>query len=404
MNYIKRHAEDVLLKMSKMFKVILVTGQRQVGKTTIIKKVFGNTHHYVSLDDVLVQEQIKRDPALFFQTHQLPIIIDEVQKVKEIFPYLKLLVDKSEQKGQIILTGSQTFYLMHNVSESLAGRVGILSLSGLSLREINTESFQDVFLPDAAYLGNKRKTFDGNLWAIIHRGSYPELYENKMMDWQLFYSSYVSTYIERDVREIINIRDLNRFSVFMVAVAARTGQLVNYASIANEVGIDLKTAMSWLGVLEASSIVYIAQPYSNNVLSRAVKTPILYFMDTGLASFLLKWQTPEVLESGAMSGFMLQTYAVSEIIKSYRNNGIEPNLMFYRDRDQNEVDIVLEQNGKLYLVEVKKTAHPTLHMTRNFDTIKNKKSIVIGGQYVLSMITDPMHITQDIVAYPISKI
>lgn len=404
MNYIKRHAEDILLKMSEMFKVILVTGQRQVGKTTIIKKIFGNTHQYVSLDDILIQEQIKRDPALFFQTHQLPIIIDEVQKVKEVFPYLKLLVDKIEKKGQIILTGSQTFSLMHHVSESLAGRVGILSLPGLSLREVNTESFQDVFLPDIAYIDNKRKSLSDNLWNIIHRGSYPELYENKMMDWQLFYSSYVSTYIERDVREIINIRDLNRFSVFMVAVAARTGQLLNYASIANEVGIDLKTAMSWLGVLEASSIVYIAKPYSNNLLTRAVKTPTLYFMDTGLASFLLKWQTPEVLESGAMSGFMLQTYAVSEIIKSYRNKGIEPNLMFYRDRDQNEVDIVLEQNGKLYLVEVKKTAYPNVHMTRNFDTIKNKKGISIGGQYVLSMIENPMYLTQDIIAYPINKI
>lgn len=404
MNYIKRHAEDILLKMSEMFKIVLVTGQRQVGKTTIIKKIFGNTHQYVSLDDMLIQEQIKRDPALFFQTHQLPIIIDEVQKVKEIFPYLKLLADQSEKKGQIILTGSQTFSLMHHVSESLAGRVGILSLSGLSLREINTESFQEKFLPDIAYISKKRKSFDDNLWSIIHRGSYPELYENKMMDWQLFYRSYVSTYIERDVREIINIRDLNRFSVFMVAVAARTGQLINYASIASEVGIDLKTAMSWLGVLEASSIVYIAKPYSNNLLSRAVKTPTLYFMDTGLASFLLKWQTPEVLENGAMSGFMLQTYAVSEIIKSYRNKGVEPNLMFYRDRDQNEVDIVLEQNGKLYLVEVKKTAHPSLHMIKNFDTIKNKGGIVIGGQYLLSMIEKPMYLTKEVIAYPISKI
>ena len=162
----------------------------------------------------------------------------------------------------------------------------------------------------------------------------------------------MSTYIERDVREVINIRDLNRFTVFMVAVAARTGQLVNYASIANEVGIDLKTAMSWLGVLEASSMIYIAKPYSNHLLSKAVKTPTLYFMDTGLASYLLKWQTPEVLENGAIAGFMLQTFAVSEIIKSYRNKGIETNLKFYRDRDQNEVDIVLEKNGIVYLVEI----------------------------------------------------
>lgn len=403
MEYIRRHAEDLLIDMAKMFKVLMITGPRQVGKTTLIKKLFSQNYQYVSLDDVLLQEQIKSDPALFFKTHQPPLIIDEAQKVKEIFPFIKLLVDKSDQKGQIILTGSQTFQSMNRVSESLAGRVGILSLSGLSLREINEDSYKESFLPDESNIVQKRKKFQDNIWKIIHRGSYPELYSNQDMNWQLFYSSYITTYVERDVRDILSIKDLNRFSVFMVSLAARTGQLINYSSIASEVGVDNKTIMSWIGILEASSLIYLAKPYSNNQLNRAIKTPIIYFLDTGLASYLLKWQTPEVLESGAMAGYMLQTFAVSEIIKSYRNRGIEPKIMFYRDRDQKEVDIVLEENGKLYLLEVKKTAHPKLFMAHHFNTIKNK-GIIIGGQYILSLVDEPLYLASDIIAYPIWRI
>ncbi|MBO5608319.1 MAG: ATP-binding protein [Treponema sp.] len=280
MAYIKRHIEEALRKMLSQFKVTLVTGPRQVGKTTLLKNELKD-FEYVTLDDMTELEIARTDPAIFFKNHSLPLIIDEVQYAPELFRYIKLLVDKSDAKGQICLTGSQTYSLMQNVSESLAGRIGILELQGLSLRETHQIDFFKNFVPDEDYLA-ERSAFlvpYENIWNKIHQGSMPEM-NGGMSDWDLFYRSYTKSYIERDVRNLMNVKDESVFYKFMVALAARTGCLFNAADIANSIGVSLKTIQSWISVLEASGIIFFLRPYENNILKRVVKTPKVYFNAT----------------------------------------------------------------------------------------------------------------------------
>ena len=310
--FIRRASEKVLKEMMNSFKVILVTGPRQNGKTTLIKHVLNKSYSYVTLDDINQLDIASNDPKLFFLNNPGKLIIDEVQLSPALFMEIKRIVDENENPGQFILTGSQTFSLMKNVSESLAGRVGILELNGLSLREINNDFIDLPFIPNEQYLSTERKeTTHEKLWETIHRGSMPELYKNPKLNKELFYASYVKTYIERDVRQILNIKNLNLFSRFMVALAARTSQLLNYSQIANELGVDNNTIKEWVSVLETSGIIILLQPFSNKALSRAIKTPMIYFMDTGLVSYLLKWTTPETLMNGAMLGQILETFVIS---------------------------------------------------------------------------------------------
>ena len=373
MKYYKRLAESVIQKQEKMFKTILVTGARQVGKTTMLKNIKPDIN-YITLDDMLLNQLAVEDPELFLKANKPPIIIDEIQYAPNLLRYIKIEVDNSDKKAMYYLTASQQFNLMENITESLAGRVGILNLLGLSLREIKDIDFNDPFIPTEEYL-NKRKKYEKNItyeeiWNIIHKGSMPALYQEES-DVDMFYAMYVSTYIERDVRNLTQVGDTLSFLKFMTALASRIGQLLNLNSIANEVGITIPTAQRWLSILVASNIVYILEPYYNNIMKRAVKTPKVYFLDTGLAAYLTKWKTSEVLEKGTMAGSFFENYVIVEIIKSYNNSGeLRPPVYFYRDKEKREIDLIIEQNGKLYPIEIKKTANPNKNMIENFKVLE----------------------------------
>lgn len=362
MNYISRHTESAVEKLAKMFGAILVAGPRQVGKTTMLKRIAKDIN-YVSLDDLIVQASAREQSGTFFKDNPPPVFIDEVQKAPELFPQIKMLIDRERKKGQFYMCGSQQFQMMKGISESLSGRIGLITLLGFSMRERYNVPFTLPFLPTDAYFAERRKELVNipydDVWNMIHRGSMPELSENPDFDWQMFYGAYVRTYIERDVRELSEIGDAVKFTRFMTVAAASTGQLVNLASMARDVGISQPTAERWLSILVASNIVYLLKPYSNNITKRVIKTPKLYFLDTGLAAYLTKWNNADVLKSGAMAGAFFESFVISEIIKSYYNSGVvEPPLYFYRDKDKNEIDLLIEENGTLYPLEMKKHADP----------------------------------------------
>ncbi len=387
MNYIRRCAENMIEKQEKMFKVILVTGARQVGKTTMLKNIKPNMK-YVTLDDIIMNELAVEDSTLFLKSNNPPIIIDEVQYAPNLFRQIKILADEAEETI-FYLTGSQQFSLMKDVSESLAGRVGILNLLGLSIREIKGSNFEQPFLPTEEYLKEREKHLKPinyeEIWDIIHKGTMPVMY-SKESDYDMFYSTYVSTYIERDVRKLAQVGDRLTFLKFMTALASRIGQMLNLDSIAKEVGISIPTAQRWLSILEASNIIYILEPYYNNIMKRAIKTPKVYFLDTGLASYLTKWKTKEVLESGSMAGSFFENFVVVEIIKSYYNAGeLRPPIYYYRDKEKREIDLIIESDGKLYPIEIKKTATPSKDMISNFKILQNVAGKEVGEGAIICM-------------------
>lgn len=372
--YIQRHAQEAVARLSSMFGAVLVAGPRQVGKTTMLQSMTEGSVGYVTLDDPICLASAVEQSNTFFKDNPPPVFVDEVQKAPELFLQIKMLIDRDRKKGQFYLCGSQQFRMMKNVSESLAGRLGMLTLLGLSMREQTECDFKEPFLPDDAYYSQRRAvlpevTYD-EVWQMIHRGSMPELCVNPEYDWRMFYGAYVRTYIERDVRELAQVGDEVKFTRFMTVMASRTGQLLNLQSAANDVGISQPTADRWLSILTASNIVYLLRPYSNNLTNRAVKTPKLYFLDTGLAAYLTRWNTPEVLKDGAMAGAFFESYVVSEILKSYYNKGeLDPPLYFYRDKDKKEIDLLIEKDNTLYPIEIKKHADPSAKDIDNFSVL-----------------------------------
>lgn len=381
MEYIARALEDRLRRYEKTYKAVMVTGARQVGKSTLLKNVFPD-RKYVSLDDPFLEQQAKEAGDMFLTFHAPPVTIDEVQRAKELFRYIKIKCDESEAKGLFCLSGSQPFHLMQNVSESLSGRIGIVELSGLSMRECMKDPFNQHFLPTLEYAAERRKSLQKpeNIWKIIHLGGYPEL-QDAEKEWGAFYADYVKTYIERDVRELAAVQDLSVFRQFLIAAAARTGEILNYSAIASEIGKDVGTVKSWISILEASGIIYLLEPYTSNVLKRAIKSPKLYFRDTGLVCYLTRWLTPENLAYGAMGGPIFETFVVSEILKSFANEGMDYRhfVSYYRGRDkkkvmeggeiselETEIDLIIEENGILYPVEIKKNAQAKAIMTSAF--------------------------------------
>lgn len=388
-SYIKRHAEETVEKLSKMFGAVLVAGPRQVGKTTMLQKVTKNIN-YATLDDIIVRASAQEQSGTFFKDNPPPVFIDEIQKAPKLFPQIKMHIDREHKKGQFFMCGSQQFQMMKGVSESLSGRIGLLTLLGFSMREKYGIEDNTPFIPTDEYFSEMKKhTKDipyDDVWNMIHRGSMPELCENPDYDWQMFYAAYVRTYIERDVRDLTEIGDTVKFAKFMTATAASTGQLVNLASLARDVGISQPTAERWLSILVASNIVYLLKPYSNNITKRAIKTPKLYFLDTGLAAYLTKWNTADVLKNGAMAGAFFESFVISEIIKSYYNKGIvEPPLYFYRDKEMNEIDLLIEDGGTLYPLEMKKHADPQKSDMNAFDLIDKIPSVKRGPGGVICL-------------------
>ena len=379
----KRHADEAIVKLSKMFGAVLVTGARQVGKTTLLCEV-ADTARYVTLDDKIQLVSAVEQSNTFFKDNPPPVFVDEVQYAPNLFPQIKIILDRDKKKGQFFLSGSQQFTMMKNVSESLAGRLGILNLLGLSLREIYGVSFREPFLPTDEYFASRAKEQTdipyADVWAMVHRGSFPELCAHSDFDWRVFYASYVATYIERDVRDLAQVGDEVKFLQFMTVVASLTGQLLNVALLARDVGISQPTAQRWLSILVTSNLVFLLQPYHNNITKRTVKTPKLYFLDTGLAAYLTRWNTVDVLKNGAMAGAFFETFVISEIIKSYANKGIlDLPLYFYRDRDGNEIDLLIEDGGTWYPIEIKKHADPQKSDVANF-SILDKIPAVKRGQ------------------------
>ena len=370
--YIKRDICNKIRKLLKNYDCVLLTGSRQVGKSTLLINEFDD-FTFNTLDNNNVYMALNDDPVTFLFEGTDKFILDEVQRLQKIFLNLKFIIDENKRKGiikKIILTGSQKYELMKNISESLAGRIAIVEMSGLSNREIySLHNFKEPFLPNEEYLKKiklKKHISNDELWNRILKGSYPEIYDKNIEDVREFYANIVTTYVERDVKQIINIKDELQFTQFIVALAARTGQILNYDEIAKIVGVDNKTIKNWISVLQALDLVYLLESFSLNVTKRIVKSPKIYFMDTGLVSYLCGWYTRDALMNGASSGSIYETFVISEIVKSYRNNGIKPNIYYYRDTNKNEIDLLIYENNTLYPVEIKKTMSPNTNDIKHF--------------------------------------
>ena len=417
--YINRAIENTILKTAKGFKSVLITGPRQVGKSTVLKHLFSD-RKYITFDDPVLLAETKNEPGLFFRNNKPPIILDEVQYISELFPYIKMECDKSDEKGGFLLTGSQQYHLMKNVSESLAGRVGIIELSGLSLREITGDDFALPFIPSEKYIEERGKSYQpcDRIWEIIHKGGYPALHVDDI-EWQTYYSSYVQTYIDRDINELGHVKDKLKFTQFLTAMAARTGQMLNYTSVAEQLEISTTTVKEWISLLEASGIIYIMQPFTNSALNRAIKTPKVYFRDTGLVCFLTKYQSPETAMNGALAGELFETFVVSEILKSFSNAGKDYRMYvsYYRGKDkirkmengtktekESEIDILIEQDDMIYPVEIKLSANPKLGMTNAFDVLDRIPEKKRGIGVIICMYDSPLWLKENIVALPVEYI
>ena len=404
MPYIKRSLEKVVLQVTKEYPVILISGPRQVGKTTMLKKLMeGTDRNYVSLDDLQERELAKTDPEMFLQLHKPPVLIDEVQYAPELFSMIKLIVDKEHRKGDFWLTGSQIFDLMKGVQESLAGRVAVLSLSSLSQTEIYGGEDRPFQIEIEHLMKRKEGRTSADLQEIFRRifqGSMPAIVSKEISNNSIFYGSYLSTYIERDVRNLSDAIDSLKFLRFLTAVAARCSQMLNVNEIARDADINLKQAKDWMEILETLGIIFYLHPYSNNMLKRLVKTPKYYFYDTGIVAYLTKWSSPETLENGAMNGAILENYVVSEIRKSYLNSGKEPFMYYYRDKDAREIDIVMEHDGELNPIEIKKSANPAPEILRNFSVLE-KSGLKRGKAAVICMKMDLSAFNQENYIVPV---
>lgn len=388
MAYIKRDIENKIIALSKEYSCILITGPRQVGKTTALKQLMDNDREYVTLDDMEERSLAKRDPAMFLQMHSTPIMIDEVQYAPELFSYIKIQIDNGAAPGTYWLTGSQAFKLMELAQESLAGRVAILHMPSLSQHEIHGTGECKPFTLDLGALKAREATnAPADIFQIYERiwnGSMPGFVSGKFTDRDVFYSSYLQTYIDRDVKEQVQLADPLLFRDFVRAAACRAGQMLNVHDIAQDVGVSDDTAKRWLQVLEKSDIIFYLRPYSNNLLKRTVKTPKMYFFDTGLVAYLTRYSSPEILANGAINGAILENYVVSELLKSYHNNAKECLLWYYRDSNSNEIDMVIESDGMLHPLEIKRSVNPGNELIGAF-THLDKASVPRGNGAILCM-------------------
>lgn len=388
MNYINRDIEDRIITLSQDYSCILVTGPRQVGKTSVMKKLMNTERNYVTLDNMEERQLAKSDPAMFLQLHGTPIFIDEVQYAPELFSYIKIAIDNGAEPGSFWLTGSQAFKMMDLAQESLAGRVAILNMSSLSQHEIYGTGKAMPFTIGLSALNERKLTnAPADIQAIYERiwnGSMPGHISGRYKDRSVFYSSYIQTYIDRDVSELINRVDKLLFQDFIRAAACRTAQMLNVHDIAQDVGVADETAKRWLQVLEKSGIIFYLRPYSNNLLKRTVKTPKMYFFDTGLVAYLTRYSSPEILQNGAINGAILENYVVSEIIKSYHNNTLDCLLWYYRDKNNNEIDMIIESDGQLHPIEIKRSLNPSNELIKTF-SILEKGSVPRGKGAIICM-------------------
>lgn len=406
--YLPRTLNSFVRKATSQFPVLLVTGARQVGKTTLLRHLAEGDRTYVTLDDPRVMELARNDPALFMQRFSPPLAIDEIQYAPGLLPYIKMAVDEDRRPGRFWLTGSQHFHMMQGVSESLAGRVGILRLLGLSRREIeqravNAPPFRPVPGDLEARLGAADRLELKELYRLIWRGSFPAIAGSDVLDRDLFHGSYVQTYLQRDVRDLTQVGDEAAFLRFMRAAAARSGQMLNLVALSRDADVAPNTARKWLSVLQASGVAFLLEPYYTNVTSRLVKAPKLYFLDTGLCSYLTGWNSPETLEAGAMSGAILETWVVGELLRSYWHNGRDAPFHYYRDKDQKEIDLLIESDGTLHPLEIKKTASPTPRDVAHFKTLA-RLGMPVGPGGIVCLARDTLPLAPGAVSIPIGAL
>ena len=393
--YIKRAIEKTIKKMVNEFPVIVISGARQVGKSTMLQMIKEDNMNYVTLDDLDARNLALSDPKYFLEQYSYPLLIDEIQYAPNLLPYIKMIVDdekfkalknNTEVKSLFWLTGSQQFKVMKDVSESLAGRVGVLNLYSLSNSEIKGYE-RLLFTPKLEELKKKENTVccdSKEIFERIYNGGMPSIATGAIKR-NNYFSSYINTYIERDVKQLLNVGKTIEFYNFMQYIAVRTAQELNYSTIAKEIGVDSKTIKNWISILESSGIIYLLQPFSSNLSNRIIKAPKLYFMDTGLCSYLAKYPNPETLEIGALSGAIFETFVVSEIIKNLTSHGLDPkmNLYYYRDKDQKEVDLLYIEGDTIYPIEIKKGISPN-NSDKNF-AVLNKYSNDIATGIVICM-------------------
>lgn len=381
--YISRTIENILRMASAQFPVLVVTGPRQTGKTTVLRHISEEDRTYVSLDDPLLRSLAFDDPQLFLQRFPAPVLIDEIQYVPELLTHIKMKVDTERKAGMYWLTGSQQFHLMEGVSESLAGRAAVLNLSGFSSREILGKPHGEPFIG-----GNEENSLTDLQESLkfvfnrIWRGSYPTMWTENSPDWELYYSSYLQTYLQRDVKNLINAGDERSFIRFLRTCAARTSQMLNINELCRDADINHATGKRWLSILESAGIIYLLEPYHSNISKRLMKTPKLFFLDTGLAAYLLHWSSPEVLESGAMSGAFFETFVVTEILKSWWHNGKRAPINWYRDKDGKEIDLIITTGDVIHPVEIKKSANPSKEDIRHFRVLNNLGMKIGNGSLI----------------------
>jgi len=418
--YINRSIEETIIKSFKNNKIVSILGARQIGKSTFVEHAFPKINIVTLKNDFMIMS-VKNNPESFLRNNDVPLFIDEIQNVPELFGYIQEIVDKNNFYGQYILSGSNTLKLSDKIKQSLAGRTSLYELNGLSLREIYNINFNEHFVPTETYLNkrkNKLKEYK-NVWNYIHRGSYPELYDNPKKDWEEFYSSYIQTFIEKDVINEIKIKDKVAFMKFLVSVASRTGEVLSYINIARDVEVDINTIKSWLSILIRNNIVFLLEPYYNSHLNRAIKSPKVYFKDTGLAAYLTSWLTKDQLERGAKAGNFFETFVVNEIIKTYTNEGKDysKRVYYYRGFDkpylkkdernnfsfETEIDLIIEENGVLYPIEIKKKDNPDIYDAKAFDVLKrDKKNIGVG--VIISMNKNKIFLNNNVLLLPIEYI
>jgi predicted AAA+ superfamily ATPase len=403
--YYPRTMSDCCLAASDQFPVLLLTGPRQVGKTTLLQHLAGKERRYVTLDDLTVRELARNDPALFLQRYEPPVLIDEVQYAPQLLPLIKIAVDRQRKRGLFWLTGSQQFHLMEGISETLAGRVAILSLLGFSNRERRRlELGPGPFLPTPSVLEEREASAPTptlkRLYADIWLGGYPALVTKQVRDRDLFYSSYLQTYLQRDVKDMAQVGNEASFVRFLKACAARTGQMLNLTELARDADVAVNTAKSWLSVLQASFQVFLLQPYHSNVTKRLVKTPKLYFLDTGLCAYLTGWSSPETLEAGAMGGAILETYVVAEVLKSWWNQGKQPPVYYYRDKDGKEIDLLFLKDRAIHPLEIKKSANPRREWAKQFTVLDRLKPRGSHGGFVC-LCRERLPLTDKVTAIPV---